>query len=345
MKCTLCRSLALIMLASAGVIFPACGGSQSAVSAVGEQSRQLEFLWWVFFWVCTAVYLIVMAVLAIAFFRRQRARADTPPETMPDPGRERTIGNAVKAAIAVTLLVMLTLMALSFRTGRSVSQVATAPYPLSIRVKGQQWWWEVEYRFETPSDNVTTANEIHVPTGRPIKLLLESTDVIHSFWLPNLHGKKDLIPGYPTEFSFVADTPGTYWGQCAEYCGTQHAKMRFVVTVETPEQFDAWLTAQRQLAPPPVTETQMRGQQIFLTSVCAQCHAINGTPANGRVGPDLTHIASRPYIAAGSLQNNEEHLQRWITDPHQFKPGIRMPMNTYSDEDLRALTEYLRSLR
>ena len=189
MRCPLSRFLTLIMLASAGVIFPACGGSQSAVNAVGEQSRQLESLWWVFFWICTAVYVIVMAVLAIAFFRRERAGAETVPETQPDPGRDRTIGNAVKAAVGVTLLIMLTLMALSLRTGRSVRRIASAPDPLSIRVKGQQWWWEVEYRFEAPSDNVVTANQIHVPIGRPIKLLLESTDVIHSFWLPNLHGK------------------------------------------------------------------------------------------------------------------------------------------------------------
>ena len=192
---------------------------------------------------------------------------------------------------------------------------------------------------------VTTANEIHIPVGRPIKIDLISHDVIHSFWVPNLHGKKDLIPNYPTTIYLRADQPGVYWGQCAEYCGFEHAKMRLMVIAEPAEDFTRWYTAAQQPSQKPSTDSQAFGQQIFLRSVCTQCHTIKGTPANGRVGPNLTHVASKPYIASGSLQNDRENLASWITDPQAIKPGIRMPMNTYSPEELNALVDYIQSLK
>lgn len=329
----------------AAMILTACGGSQSALDAAGVQAGRLENLWWLFFWVCAAVYVIVMAVLLAALFRRKAGSSETPPEITPDEQREKRIGNIIKGAVAVTVLILFTFMIVSFRTGRAINSLASAPQPLQIKVTGHQWWWEIEYQDTVPSNNVTTANELHLPTGRPIKLILQSNDVIHSFWLPNLHGKKDLVPNYPTTFYFQADKPGSYWGQCAEYCGYQHAKMRFTVTAESPEDFDKWLKAQQQPAAQPVTELQKRGQNIFLTSSCTQCHTIQGTIAAARVGPNLTHIAARSYIAAGSLENKRENLERWVTDPQHFKPGIRMPMNNYTPEDLQALVEYLESLK
>jgi cytochrome c oxidase subunit 2 len=236
-------------------------------------------------------------------------------------------------------------MFVSFRTGRAISTLAQADSPLTIKITGSQWWWNVVYEDAMPSNNITTANEIHLPVGRPVKVELQSNDVIHSIWLPNMHGKKDLIPNYPTTFYFRPDKVGTYWGQCAEFCGYQHAKMRFMVVVETPEQFEAWRSAQQQTPPPPTDPTLQRGQQIFLTSVCTQCHTVQGTTANATVGPNLTHVASRQYIAAGSLQNAHDHLRSWITDPQAIKPGIRMPMNTYSEDDLNALVSYIESLK
>jgi cytochrome c oxidase subunit 2 len=322
-----------------------CRGSQSALDSAGVQAGRLENLWWLFFGVTAAVYVIVMAVVIIAFVRRKKADNETAPEIEPDAAREKRISNTVKGAVAVTILALFTLMVVSFRTGHAIYTLSEAPQPLQIKVTGHQWWWEIEYQDAVPSNNVTTANELHLPAGRPIKVILQSNDVIHSFWLPNLHGKKDLIPNYPTTFFFQADKLGTYWGQCAEYCGYQHAKMRFIVTVESPEDFDKWYKAQQQSSASPATDQQKRGQEIFLTSVCTQCHTIQGTIAGGKVGPNLTHIASRPYIAAGSLQNTREHLQNWVTDPQTIKPGIRMPMNTYSPEDLQALVEYLESLK
>jgi cytochrome c oxidase subunit 2 len=323
-----------------------CGGRQSAVDAAGVQASQLEHLWWMFFYVTAAVYVMVMVVLLTAVFRRQRSNENDAPDKTTNTPRETRAANVVKAAVGVTVIVLFVLMITSFRAGKAIDHLANVPPEVVIKVTGHQWWWEVEYVDEaTPGNNVMTANEIHVPVGRPVKMHLQSNDVIHSLWMPNMHGKKDLVPIYPTTFYFEADKPGEYWGQCAEFCGYEHAKMRFQVTAESDADFQAWLNAGRQIPPPPAGEVEKRGQQIFLASVCTQCHTIAGTGANGRVGPDLTHIASRPYVAAGSLQNTGENLESWIADPQHFKPGIRMPMNEFSQDDLLALVAYLKSLQ
>ena len=334
------------LLASASVFFSACGhGNQSAVEPSGLQAEHLSFLWWIFLGITAAVYVVVMVILVVAFVRKRRATAEDEADLLPDPSRETRVSNVVKAAVAVTLLTMFALMLVSFRTGRALNTLSQAQTPLEIKVTGQQWWWQIEYKDPTPSNMVTTSNEIHIPVGRPIKLELVSHDVIHSFWAPNFHGKKDLIPNYPTTLFFRADEPGVYWGQCAEFCGFEHAKMRFMVIAEPQEDFDRWYAASQQPAPEPITGSQRFGRDIFLKSVCTQCHTIQGTPANGRVGPNLTHVASKPYIASGSLPNDRENLARWITDPQAIKPGIRMPMNTYSPEELNALVDYIQSLK
>lgn len=334
------------ILASASFLFASCGGRQSALEAAGIQAERLQGLWWTFFCVTAVVYVLVMVVLVIAFFRNRRSDASDAPDLLPDRAREKRIGYTVKGALVLTVITLFVLMITSFRTGRAISTLSETPPAVAIKITGHQWWWEVEYQDEAdPSQNVTTANEIHVPVGRPVKLMLQSNDVIHSIWLPNFHGKKDLIPNYPTTFYFAADKPGVYWGQCAEFCGYQHAKMRFTVVAQSPDEFADWYRAQQQAPSPPADDIQKRGQQIFTTSVCAQCHTIQGTGTNGRVGPNLTHIAGRPYIAAGSLQNTGDHLKQWITDPQAIKPGIRMPMNQYTDEDLQALVTYLESLK
>jgi cytochrome c oxidase subunit 2 len=322
-----------------------CKGSQSALDAAGIQSQRLESLWWLFLYITAAVYVIVIAVLLAAWARSRKGDSATPPERT-DPKRERNAANIVKGAVAVTTLVLFALMITSFRTGRAINSLSSSPPHINIKVTGHQWWWDVVYTDEAmPTLNIHTANEIHVPVGRPIKMELQSNDVIHSLWMPNMHGKQDLIPIYPTTFYFQADKPGTYWGQCAEFCGYQHAKMRFIVVAESDEEFMAWVNAGRQTPGQPASAIEQRGQQLFTTGICAQCHTIAGTGTSGSVGPELTHIASRPYIAAGSLPNTPENLAAWITDPQRFKPGIKMPMNQFSDEDLNALVTYLRSLK
>jgi cytochrome c oxidase subunit 2 len=211
-------------------------------------------------------------------------------------------------------------------------------------VTGYQWWWEIQYEDDDPSRNFTTANEIHIPAGAPVRIKLASSDVIHSFWVPNLFGKQDLIPGQENEIRFVAERPGTYRGQCAEYCGFQHAHMSFFVVAESKDVFEAWRDKQIKSAEPPADPERQHGQQVFLSSPCALCHAIRGTEAGGRVGPDLTHLMSRRSIAAGTLPTSRGTVAAWIVDPQSIKPGNNMPLVTVSPDDLHALVSYLEGL-
>jgi cytochrome c oxidase subunit II len=215
-----------------------------------------------------------------------------------------------------------------------------------VRITGHQWWWEVQYPDAVPSNTFTTANEVHIPVGKLVKFEIRSMDVIHSFWVPNLHGKKDMIPGHDTSLWIKPDRVGTFVGECAEFCGLQHAKMRFTVVVDPPEQYAAWLEAQRKPAANPQTTEQEEGRQVFMTrGRCFMCHSVVGTPAMSRLGPDLTHIASRPTIAAGTLPNTPGHLAGWIVDPQGIKPGSRMSQNPLAPADLQNLLAYLKSLK
>jgi len=216
---------------------------------------------------------------------------------------------------------------------------------LSIELTGHQWWWEVRYNDVDASNIFTTANEIHIPVGVPVQFTLRGADVIHSFWVPNLSGKKDLIPGKVNTIWLQADKPGVYRGQCAEYCGLQHAKMALWVVAEPQEQFNAWRQNQTQQAVSPASDTQKRGQQVFFGATCVMCHAINGTPAGSNIGPNLTHVGSRHMLAAATLVNTQEHMAQWIKNSQTFKPGNRMPQHNLSDADLQSLAEYLESLK
>ncbi len=254
------------------------------------------------------------------------------------------LAGGVTAAVAVTVALLLALLLGDFVTGRGLHELGGAEL-LTVRVTAHQWWWQFRYEAPVPSDMVETANEVHLPVGRTVRFKLESPDVIHSFWVPNLHGKKDVIPGHPTDLYLRADRPGAFWGQCAEFCGHQHATMRFRVVAEPEGDFNDWLEAQRRPAPEPTTETQSRGREVFLKTTCATCHTVQGTPAGGKVGPDLTHIAGREYIASGTLPNTRGHLGGWVSDPQSVRPGVRMPLNPLPPDDLRALLDYLESLK
>jgi cytochrome c oxidase subunit 2 len=190
-----------------------------------------------------------------------------------------------------------------------------------------------------------TANEIHVPVGKTVKLELQSSDVIHSFWVPNIHGKKDLVPGHPTTTWFTANRAGEFRGQCAEYCGEQHAHMRLVFFAQPTDAFSDWLSAQKKSAAQPSTESQRRGREVFLRSQCVMCHTIQGTNARAALGPDLTHIGSREMIGAGELPNTRGYLAGWILNATALKPGAQMPPNQLSSNDLNALLDYLESLK
>jgi cytochrome c oxidase subunit 2 len=214
-----------------------------------------------------------------------------------------------------------------------------------IRIIGHQWWWEIQY-LGAPSSQFTTANEIHIPAGRPVDIELMTNDVIHSFWVPELHGKVDLINGQRNYIRVQADKPGIYHGQCAEYCGQQHAHMLLVVVAEPEAEYKAWYAQQLNPAGEPMSAEALHGRDVFMGAACAFCHQIRGTVAGGRVAPDLTHIASRSGIAANSYANNDANLEAWVTHAQSLKPGAQMPdLTAFNGSDLRALVAFLRQLK
>jgi len=320
--------------------------AQSALDTAGPAAAHIERLWWLMFWVATGVFVVTMAFLAAALIRRRspmtRRTGDDPVAL--HPATESALTSTVSIAVAATVVILFVLLVASFLTDRRVSALG-APSALTIDLTGYQWWWQVEYEDPNPSLRVTTANEIHIPVGRPIAIKVTSQDVIHSLWIPNLQGKRDLIPGYTTAIWIQADRPGVYRGQCAEFCGFQHAHMALYVTAESEDDFQRWLTAQRAAAAAPMTDEERHGRDVFLGTTCTQCHTIRGTIAGARLGPDLTHVASRGSLAAGTLPNTRGHLAGWISDSQSIKPGNRMPPNAMSGEDLQALLSYLERLK
>jgi cytochrome c oxidase subunit 2 len=252
---------------------------------------------------------------------------------------------SVILATSLSAIVLISLMMTSFVRGERETDIPPHSNPLVVIVTGHQWWWEFSYVDSVAENRVTTANELHVPVGRPVILRLKSSDVIHSFWVPNMHGKRDAIPGYTTLMWFIADKPGSYQGQCAEFCGYEHARMGFLLQAEAPEKFAAWITAAKQAAIEPTDSIAKRGKEVFLSMPCASCHTIGGTKAGGHVGPPLTHIASQSTLAAASYPNNTGYLTAWIVDPQSLKPGANMPQNVLSPQDLRALVHYLQTLK
>jgi cytochrome c oxidase subunit 2 len=316
-------------------LLAACEGRYVALDRASPEATRLTNLHWLMFWICGAVGFAVAGFLAVALFQRRSA------ETAEG---ERSRARAVAAGFGVSTLTLLFLLAASVLAGRAVV-TPVGSEALRIRITGYQWWWQVIYPAESPSDTVVTANEIHVPVGRPVFFDLSSGDVIHSFWAPNLNGKKDLIPGRPTTHLFRVERAGVYEGRCAEFCGYQHAHMGFVVVAEEPARFEAWLAGQRRPAAEPNDSTTEHGRRVFLSSPCVLCHTIRGAGAFGHRGPDLTHLGSRRMIAAGTLPNTPGHLAGWIVDSQRIKPGNRMPPNTLAAEDLLDLVSYLGSLR
>jgi cytochrome c oxidase subunit 2 len=248
------------------------------------------------------------------------------------------------AAVAATVVTLFVVLVSDFRVGQALT-MPPATKAVPIKVVGHQYWWEVQYPDSIAQNTVITANEIHIPVGKPIVMELASRDVIHSIWVPSLAGKKDLLPGYTRSLWFRADTPGVYRGQCAEFCGLEHAKMGMLVIAETQEHFDAWIAAQRSAAAPPSDSIAQRGKHVFEGTTCVMCHAISGTTAGATTGPDLTHIASRHTIAAGTLPNTEANLYSWISDPQRIKPGTLMPATKLDSRDMQALVAYLRQLK
>ena len=260
-----------------------------------------------------------------------------------DPEPPQIFGNN-KLEIAwtvVPIIIVIVLFVISLKAmGTSDPQIRPDQKP-NIIITGHQWWWEVRY----PASGVVTANEVHLPVGQPQMIRLESADVIHDFWVPQLGRKMDAVPGYPNQTWIQADAPGRYIGACAEFCGQEHAWMRILVIAELPDDFAKWQTAQRKVPPTPVSGQAAVGAGFFAQRTCANCHAIAGTTADLSVAPNLTHVSTRYTLAAGALANSPDNLARWLRDPDAFKPQSHMPNLNLSRAEVDALVAYLEGLK
>lgn len=321
------------------LLLAGCANSPNVFAPKGPAAAEIARLGWLLVGLGAGVFLLVMGLLLYAIFRRRHADTDAADgrRTPPSPAANRwvMIGGVVFPTVILAIILFFTITTLRALSARE--PVAD----LTVEVIGRQWWWEVHY----PNQQIVTANEIHIPVGQPVRMVLKAGDVIHSFWVPDLHGKLDMIPGQENEFWLQADHAGEYWGECTEFCGLQHAKMNFVVVAEQPDEFSRWLERERQPAVAPTDPLLQQGQALFLDSTCAYCHAIQGTAAVGTLGPDLTHLASRRTLAAGAVRNTPGHLAGWIVDPQHIKPGNLMPASHYSGPELQALLAYLLSLQ
>lgn len=315
---------------------------QWALAPAGPQAERIAGLYWVFFGVSAAVYLIVVIFLVAALIKgRRRLEPDVTAE------REHSMARTVAIGSALTIVILFGLLFFSVATGSAIGTFGqNKPHQLEIDVTGHQWWWEVGYPdVKEPDKSFRTANEMHIPVGTAVLFRVATRDVIHSLWIPNLHGKRDLIPGRVNKFWVQADRPGTYRATCGEFCGLQHAHMAMVVVAESPTQFEAWKARQQTPANNPTTPEQLRGREAFLRLPCVNCHSIVGTDAYATVGPDLTHLASRATIGSGILLNTRGNLAGWVVNAPAIKPGIQMPANPMSSQDLNDLLAYLESLK
>jgi cytochrome c oxidase subunit 2 len=336
---TCIRRAACILAAAAPLA--GCSGWQSALNAHGPHAQQIANLFWIFVVVCALIWLAVCVVL-VAGVARRRERAREPLEIA--PARERMIGNLVLALAGGTAVVVIAFTLISYFAQRDL-WAAPGSNRMTLRVTGHQWWWEVLYEDEQPARSFLAANEIHIPVDTPVRVLLETRDVIHSFWVPTLAGKMDQISGHTNDQQLLATKPGVYRGQCAEFCGREHAEMGLLVVASSSEEFNAWRDAQNRAAAPPDDPVRQHGQQVFQSRGCMLCHTIRGTDAGGKVGPDLTHLASRRAIAAGTAPLTSGHLAAWIADPQHIKPGTQMPPSALSGTELSALIAYLMGLK
>jgi cytochrome c oxidase subunit 2 len=319
------------------------GIEHSALDVAGVQAGHIHTMWTVLMAVCGFMYFLVLVFLVWALMRARRRRRAQPEDASATPAT-RLMSTALNGWIGLVILGLFALTITSYAVDRAIFS-AGEQKGLSLEVTSQQWWWEVKYRSDDPSQTFETANEIHLPVNVPVEIGLSSPDVIHSFWVPNLHGKQDLIPGRSTNIHLHPTRIGTFRGQCAEFCGAQHANMALNVIVESQQDFDRWRQGQLRAAQDPADNVAAQGRDIFMTSACALCHTIRGTDAAGISGPDLTHLASRISLGAGALAYSRGTLAAWISNPQGIKPGNHMPNVPLDPNALQSLTAYLDGLR
>jgi cytochrome c oxidase subunit 2 len=326
------------------LLLAGCGGAQSMLDPAGDQAARTEMLWRLMLWVCGFMYLLVLAFLAAAIWKARHRLVGPPLAQGQQSQHERPLLRALTSWVGLTVAGLLLLTVGSFIVDRQLA-MAEAGDAIQIKISANQWWWKVEYEDPIAGRRIVTANELHLPVGRPARISLEAVDVIHSFWVPNLGGKQDLIPGRTNHLTLTPRRTGLFRGQCAEFCGLQHANMALDVTVESPEAFAAWAEHQRQPGRAPGDPQRVRGRDVFVGAACGRCHQIGGQAAMGQTGPDLTHLASRRSLAAGSRPYSRGALASWIADPQSLKPGNHMPYVATSPDELNALVDYLDSLK
>jgi cytochrome c oxidase subunit 2 len=310
----------------------------SILDPAGPGARRVTELWWPMLAIAAGVLLVVVAMVAVAL--RRPGRLGEPPHDAPTRWGNRFV---VVAGVVLPWLILTGVFVFSLRvmagTGGG-SRTGPGAEPLEILVAGHTWWWEIRY-----PNGAATANEIHVPSGQPVVLRLSTDDVLHSLWVPQLQVKLDMVPGRVNDLVIEADRPGRYRGQCAEYCGLQHARMSFYVIAQPAEEFAEWAASLGRAAAEPASAGARTGRDVFMRSSCFGCHTIRGTPARATLGPDLTHLASRETIGAATLPLTRDNLARFILDPQAVKPGAMMPPTGFSSSEIEALLDYLMDLR
>lgn len=327
------RKIALSLTsAAASLLLGACNWTQSALAPRGSHAEAIDQLTWILFIGGMLIFLLVVAFLTIASLLRRSLKGWM-------ANYNFIIGFGILLPVA-TLTAILTFSSVVLNT------IHSAQPKMRIEVTGEQFWWRVHYLDESGTIKLATANEIRIPVGTPVEFILKTQDVIHSFWVPNFAGKLDMIPGRVTKLTFSATTPGIYRGQCAEYCGAQHALMAFYIVATTSREFEGWFAQQVGSPPEPTAPFLARGQQLFLSTGCGSCHTVRGTLADGRFGPDLTRVGSRLSIGAGTFPVNIGTLAAWTSSAQHLKPGNAMPsFGNLQGEQLRAIAAYMESLK
>ncbi len=326
---------ATVWVLACAALLTACGNSRTpdTLSSAGSESQRVAGVWWLAFGVGGAVYLIVAGLVVYGSIRKGDAQ-------MPEGRRRRESMVIAIGGVAIPFLILLFFAAVTVNATAHLRKTAPSN-AVQLVVTGKRWWWQVQY----PKIGITTANEIRVPVGQPIHIKLLSDNVVHSFWVPELAGKEDMIPGQPNEITFTVKRAGVYIGECAEYCGVEHARMGFRVIAMPAAQFVTWTANELQINPIPTSDATAAGERVFMREACAGCHTIRGTPAQGKLGPDLTDIGERTTLAAGTLSNTTSELERWIRDPQGVKPGNLMPAVQLNNTDRDAIAAYLESLK
>jgi cytochrome c oxidase subunit 2 len=328
-------ALAAVVAASSITLVSCRGHSPSMLDAHGTESQRVSGVWWLMFSLAAVVYVVVAAFIVIAIVRGRGGKREKA-QKAPKDDTFIWLGGIVAPVIILAVLAVVTVNTTEALRNPEAGE-------LRIAVVGKRWWWDVTY---PDSPGVRTANEIHIPVDRPVDIELTSDNVIHSFWVPELAGKVDTIPGQTNHLRLTATAPGTYRGECAEFCGIQHAHMSFQIIADPPADFDRWLARRTTGAGlTPTSDQAARGELVFTREACAGCHAVRGTQAVAQIGPDLSDFGGRQWIGSLTVPNTPANLEQWIVDPQSVKPGTLMPPTALSAEDIAAVTAYLEGLK